>query len=284
MPSVSRFAFSFCVAAFAFGEGAALADTHACVEAAHEGQSRRDAGKLSSARNAFVLCSADECPAVVRENCQKWGAEIEMRVPSIVLAARDDGGRDLANVRVTIDGRELTRSLDGRSVPIDPGPHDIRFEAAGFNEATQSIIVREGEKVRNVLAVLSHASNAPRPKETPAEESKRSSVPLIVSGGVAVLGGAGFAIFGLLGKSERDKMADSCSASQTCSSSDVSSAQAKWIVADVSLGIGIVGAGIFTALLVAPMFKGEASAKASAMSFGAAPIKNGAAGSVLVSF
>lgn len=259
----------------------ALADTHACVEAAHEGQRLRDLGNLHSARNTFLQCAADECPAVVRESCQKWGAELEPRVPTVVFAAHDGESHDMVNVRVTMDGKEVTRALDGHSVAVDPGPHEFVFEAEGFPALHQSFVVREGEKMRTLTASF-RKSDA---KSSAESANQQSVVPLVVSGAVAAVGVAGFTIFGLMGKSDRDALANSCAPTQTCASSDVSAAQTKWIVADVSLAVGVIGAGVFTTLLVLPMFKSEPqAAKAGHVHVGAAPTKGGAAGSLSIAF
>jgi hypothetical protein len=46
----------------------------------------------------------------------------------------------VSDVRVTVDGRELTTRLDGRPIPIDPGKHAFHFERGGatFDETVLS--------------------------------------------------------------------------------------------------------------------------------------------------
>ncbi len=260
--------------------------THDCVEGANVGQRLRDTGKLSSARDSFVRCSAEACPVVVRESCQRWSAEVETRLPSITPGAKDDTGNDLADVCLSIDGVVVLRTLDGRSIAVDPGPHELLFEASGFTPLRQSLIVREGEKARPVITTLTHARGLPAAVSGDPRAPRRDLTPLLITGGIAVVGLAGFTIFGLWGKSEHDKLASTCAPSETCPSGEVSAARTKWIVADVSLAASVIGAGLFTAFVFAPLFKGVSSSRQSVSpaSVAFAPTRDGAFGTLRWSY
>jgi hypothetical protein len=54
---------------------------------------------------------------------------------------------------------------------------------------------------------------------------------------------------GVLGKSQRDDLRDSCAPS--CPEDDVGSVRTKLILADVSLGVGVVSLGVATYLFIA---------------------------------
>jgi hypothetical protein len=255
--------------------------THECVEAASSGQTMRDSGKLISARDAFVRCSVEACPAVVRESCERWSADVITRLPSITLGAKSEAGEDLADVAVSVDGSIVTHKLDGHAIAIDPGPHDLIFHADGFTDARQSLIVREGEKARPVVATLSRpAASEPSPKPL-FSSSKRDRTPLVVTGAITAVGAAGFAVFGIWGQSEKDHLSSTCAPSETCAPDDVSAARTKLIVADISLAVGVIGAGFFTAFLIAPLFeKDSRQAGAAFPSVGVAPTKSGAFGTL----
>ena len=119
------------VLASTLASASASADVQACLSASEKGQRARSAGKLREARELFLQCSSDGCPAMVRRDCAQWQSEVIVTLPSIVLGAKDRSGRDLFDVTVSVDGETVVRKLDGKSLPIDPGPHTFKFEMAG---------------------------------------------------------------------------------------------------------------------------------------------------------
>ncbi|HEX7665643.1 MAG TPA: hypothetical protein VF407_14050 [Polyangiaceae bacterium] len=262
--------------------------THDCVEAANDGQSLRDSGKWSAAHAAFVRCSADACPGVVTSSCRKWDAELAPRVPTVTFAASSTAGADIAVARFTIDGVAIANAAAGRALPLDPGAHDLVVSADGFEPSRSTIVVREGEKSRPIVVRLAPLENAVTTGPAPSEERSvpsRSNVPLVVSGAIALAGATGFAVFGLWGQSERSHLDATCAPSETCASSDVSAVRTKWIVADVSLAVGVVGAGFFTAFLIAPLLRTEDSKTAAFFSHvGVTPTSNGGAASFHATF
>jgi hypothetical protein len=181
----------------------ASADVQACLGASEKGQRARSAGKLREARGRFLVCSSDGCPAMVRRVCAQWQGEVIATLPSIVLGAKDRAGRDLFDVSVSIDGELLARKLDGKSIPVDPGPHTFTFEMAGVAPVVERALVKEGEKTR-VIAVTVPVGTPPNDGASPpppaatAPEAERPGVitvrehtvfPWIVVGlGVATMG------------------------------------------------------------------------------------------------
>lgn len=146
----------------------ARADVKACVAASEAGQHARAAGKLREAQAQFHACGDASCPAIVRRDCQQWRSEITQSMPSVVFAARDKAGKDLFDVAVSMDGETLVTKLDGNPVSVDPGKHVFRFEVAGATPlvATETVLVRENERKRNVTAVF-EASDAPKASVAP---------------------------------------------------------------------------------------------------------------------
>jgi hypothetical protein len=76
----------------------------ACVDASTLGQTNRNAAHLLEAREQFLVCSRDACPAVVRDSCARWLAEVEELTPSIVIRAADTTDSDITEGSATIDG------------------------------------------------------------------------------------------------------------------------------------------------------------------------------------
>lgn len=146
----------------------ALADVKSCVAAHEKGQQARAAGRLRDARDQFLICAADSCPGAVRTDCAKWADDLANRLPSLVLGAKDRSGRDLIDVRVTLDGSPLAEKLDGKSIVVDPGAHSLRFETSGMPSVTQKILVKEGDRARAIDVVFE--GGEPKPPVTKPNE------------------------------------------------------------------------------------------------------------------
>jgi hypothetical protein len=132
----------------------ASADVQACLSASERGQRARATGQLREAREQLAMCAVTSCPALVRRDCARWIAEIQESVPSIVLGAKDRSGRDVPDVSVIIDDQFSSKRLDGKAVLVDPGKHTFRFEAAGLPPVTETVLVKEGERARPVIATF----------------------------------------------------------------------------------------------------------------------------------
>src|SRR6266481_3987270 len=101
-----------------------------CVAAYEQAQLLRGQGQLRAAKDQLMVCTQSRCPKVVTHDCAQWMSEIDTDTSTIVISAKDEQGRELTNVRVKADGVKILDSLDGKAVPIDPGPHVFRFERA----------------------------------------------------------------------------------------------------------------------------------------------------------
>jgi hypothetical protein len=164
----------------------------ACVEANTKGQDLRREGMLSAAREQLRTCADPSCPRLVRNDCTKRLDQLDQVQPTVVLAVKDGTGRDLRNVKVSIDGKPLAERLTGVALPVDPGAHSFTFEVQGLAPVTRELVLREGEKGRTEVVVFGGANGAgeqaPTPPAPPPEAvSPASSTP--ASGGNA--GGAG---------------------------------------------------------------------------------------------
>jgi hypothetical protein len=191
----------------------------ACLSAADTGQSLRDDGQYAAARDQFLVCARDVCPKLVHEQCTEWLRSLDEATPTVVFGAKDDRGNDVGAARVLSDGKLVTSNLDGKPLLLDPGPHDIRFERDPGGAVTVHVVLRTGEKNREVTATFPTIEGQPStPAEegrapassTPGEESHASSsfwnarsvtsLSLLVGGAAAV--GVGV-FFGLQSQSEK---------------------------------------------------------------------------------
>jgi hypothetical protein len=125
-----------------------------CIAANEDAQDLEHSGKLREARSKLAVCVATACPGVLREDCGQRLADVEKRIPSIVLVAKDGEGNDLTGVRLSIDGVSVSDSLDGTAITLDPGEHRFTFESEGLPPLTKKLVLREGDKGRREVVVL----------------------------------------------------------------------------------------------------------------------------------
>jgi hypothetical protein len=234
---------------FVLGSGAALGqEADPCLGAPVEGQELQKAGRLLEARDRFVVCARDTCPAEIVQDCTRWTREVEEALPSVVVGARDGDGQDLQDVRVGIDGGEAA-AVSARAIPLNPGGHRFVFRRQGRPDVEKQIVLHEGEKNREVIATFGVPSAVRSTPIPPPVLERPVPISAWTTGAVAAASLATFAVFATLGLSTRS--ADNCA--RGCTLSQYDTVTTYFRVADVTLGIGIAGAALATVLyLVRP--------------------------------
>jgi len=203
---------------------AARADDAACIAASEEEAMLQKAAKLHDALKQAAMCAAPSCPADVKTECAQRIVKMNAAMPTLVLAAADENGNDLAAVHVSLDGVALVDTLDGRALAIDPGSHVLRFEAAGKPPVERTIILRESEKDRHLAVVLGTPVAAPvlpPPSGAPPRASTWSTQKTlaIAAGGLGLVGlGVGIGT-GVTALSDWSTAKSECSASSCPSAS-----------------------------------------------------------------
>jgi hypothetical protein len=260
-----------------FAAPAAADEKQACVAASEKAQQLRSAGKLGEAREQLGICGRAECPKLIQQDCTQWMSEVLAALPSVVPAAKDGKGRDLVDVRLTVDGKVATERLDGKPIVLDPGVHSFVFEAKGAAAVKEQVVVKPGEKNRIVTVAISvsdegTASGGPPSSGAgavaPADTGSRaqSSSPPVLA---YVLGGLGLVALGaalvldLGASSDARGLRETCA--PNCNQSDVDDVQSKYTIAGVTAGIG--GALLITGvvLLIVHLNHGAPSASARAL-------------------
>jgi hypothetical protein len=235
-----------------------LAEKQACVAAADHGQQHRDEGKHRLAREDFERCAQESCPRIVRKDCGQWLIDLEQQRSTVVIRARDEKGRGLTRVEVALDGEPLASQLDGQPIVVDPGEHVVRYEAPGSRAVEQRLTIKAGEKDR-LLEVRLTSAAPPPPPPSAADGASRDggpfdSIPLPtwILGGTALAAFAGATYFGVSGVNQRSDALGSGGCAPDCSSSEKSSIRTKFLLADISLGVGVVSAGLATYFFLRP--------------------------------
>jgi hypothetical protein len=291
------------VAAVALGmPGRAIAANprEGCFNAYERAQRLRQDHKLRASREQLRLCADTACPAFVKGDCSRWLGEVDAGLPAVLLTTpSDQKGRTENRVAVFVDGELVAEQIDGRAIPVDPGPHDVRYELDGRFIETH-VVVPEGQKEfplvvdfrqlepppaparASELASWPEEGNANRaqPPQSPAWYA-RLPLSTYALGGVAVAGLGAFAGFGVAGNS-----AESCAPS--CTRSQVAQVRTDFTIADVSLGVSIAAAAgaLYFALSATPPAGNDGAAKVSPAAWwlGVRPAVGGATVATGVSF
>jgi hypothetical protein len=254
-----------------------------CARAYEEAQEARAAGHLLSSLEQLKRCVAPACAEFMRADCGRWMDEVEPAIPSIVFAVRRSG-HDVTGVEVQVscDGTEVKHALDGKAITVDPGPHTFSFVTADDDAqpVTTDVTIREGERNRLIEIELPpiRPVRRTRPRvrvEIPAASPRvatapRSRGPFVAAAVGGVAGVAGFATFALLGRSQETSLSNRCA--PNCSSSDVASVRLKYELADVSLGLGLVAAGVGTYLFFARPSRTDTAAATPPSALALAPL------------
>lgn len=271
--------------------GTARADDTATCNAAYEDADallKTGGQKLLEAREKLRTCARPSCKAWMVKECTTSLAQVEARIPSVVLVARGVDGREVIDVTVTAnDGTEIARRLDGRAVETGPGERTFHFVAADGRGATVKAIVKEGEKAQRVAArleaskpapvVVAPPVPAPAPPPaaapptvvaTPPSPTARTEAPPpsadTPSGGGSPLRTTGYVLAGVgaVGlfagtffgvKAILDKNDANCDPSGACEPSGLGSARSSATVSTISFiaGAALLAGGI-TLVIVAP--------------------------------
>jgi hypothetical protein len=262
----------------------------ACIQASDEGQTARDSGNLLRARELFAKCADPKCPAMIRRDCTSWVEKVEPHIPSIVVGARDAQGHDVLDATVTVDGQPVDKAQAG-PLELNPGPHLVRWEGVG-EPVEMRIALRPQEKNRAVIATLTRPGGSPgattgSTNDQPAQFGADKGQEPASSGGLPaasyVFGGVGvaalgvFTYFGLRAKHDSNALHDGCAPG--CSHADVQALKTKMLLADVALGVGIVGIAAATFFAI----RGESAPK-SAWQLDVAPEVGGASARIDVRF
>jgi hypothetical protein len=300
---------------FAAPAAAQEEDVQQCAAAYEQAQVFRNAGQLAKAQDQLRVCVRDVCPDFVKVDCGQWLSDVKREMPSVVFVADDGSGRELSDVRVSVDGIVIQESLDGKALELDPGQHEVQFVHQD-RTLKQKLIVRQGEKNRVVQVeftsavdtdhdgVLDAADACPAEAGTAGNRgcaalaavepvAKTKSIdPRIIGAisawGVGALGFVGFAAWGSKGAQIGKQGAKECNSAGGCTPDELARVRARelnYIVpANISVTVGGVGAATGVVLLILSQVDPRPAAATSAvtgsklshLSFSATPTSHGA--------
>jgi hypothetical protein len=240
----------------------------ACLHSYEAAQRYRLQNKLRESKKSLSVCQDAACPSALRSDCTTWAREVEAATPTLAVVARS-GSNEIREVSVSMDGEEIAGELDKNPIPVDPGEHTFRFEAPGRPPVERKLILKPGEKNRSVELDF----------PAPAETGRREPPNFVPVYGLAAIGALALGSFTFFAIRSHSRKGDLESCKGHCPVDDVHAVRRDQIVADVSLGIGVVAVGV-AAYLYFDKTKNRSSEAppASAFRFGLRPSRNGALG------
>jgi hypothetical protein len=244
-------------------------DMKECVAAYEGAQTSQKQGKYVAALDQAKFCAQSGCGILVNE-CLKLYEDLTRDVPTFVFSAQDGDGKELVDVNVTVDGQLVFSRLEGTALPLDPGAHVIKFEAAGLPSAEVNHVARVGDRHRLITAILGEKTKPaePAPGALPPSgpvyrEQKGVPVASWVLGGVGVVSLGAFTYLRVSGISDYNKLNSECS--PYCDPSEVDDIKMKFTASYVALGIA--GGAFAGAAIIYFAGRGEKQEDAVAASF-----------------
>jgi tetratricopeptide (TPR) repeat protein len=234
----------------------------------HIGRCHEQLGRLNEALGEYRLAEHEaqqqnlsELPAMTQAR-----AALEGRVPKLVI--RRGEGAELA--RIELDGVEIGEAQLGKALGVDPGPHNVVARLPDKREFQRSAIVKESETVEVILDVPADLAAAPESsgKELPTSAQdtgkKKNNVLPWVFGSVGVAGLAASGAFYLLRSGAKSDLEEGCNGNVCPESLEdkKKNGELYGTLSLVSLGVGVVGIGVATYLLVSAPSSGSTTASA----------------------
>ncbi len=230
----------------------------------HMGRCKEHLGRLNEALGEYRIAEFEATEQGAKELGEISAAreQLEARVPKLVISR----GAGVETASVILDGVEIGEARVGKEVSVDPGPHVVGAKFRDGRQFQMDVSVAEGETKSIELVPPANLSAGPvaadddepdepaAPPKTDASariDEKSSAVPWIVGGiGVASLAASG--VFFVLRNGAESDLDDTCRGGVCPKSLEgtQSDGETYAMLTGVTLGVGVVGLGVATVLLL----------------------------------
>lgn len=207
---------------------------------------------LLHARELLRRCASSDCRPWMIADCAKSLVDVERRIPTVVLAAHESG-RLLVDARVREGDSLLVQQLDGRSIEVEPGVHELTLELPSGEAIQARFVVEEGARLQRLDFEVPAKSAAPvRLQPLPPSRHVVTSLrptwlrPTGMVATIAGLGGLGLGTaFGIAALNSRDSA--NCDARGLCDPEPLRRAESEATVSTVGFAVGgaVLGLGLF---------------------------------------
>jgi serine/threonine-protein kinase len=175
-------------------------------------------------------------------------ANLEPQVPMLTVRVENEKPQQ----QVLLDGAPVRAAAWGTPIAVDPGPHQLEANAAGYAAWKGPLEMKAGERKVVVIPELA-VDRTPGPAAAPASDTAKPPAAaegghsnaagwVILGTGVVGLGIGTY--FGVSALSKQNEVEKECPTSLTCSSKGVElsndAQKAAW-ASNIGIGIGVVG-------------------------------------------
>ncbi|MBI3202939.1 MAG: hypothetical protein HYZ29_15480 [Myxococcales bacterium] len=176
-------------------------------------------------------------------------------VPQLTIVVPEGTPPDAS---VSRNGKALGRAALGVALPVDPGEHEVVLTLTDGRTSRKALTLAKGAKERVVLDLpAASAPEAPAPASVPPREAPVTTRPGSspwpwVIGGVGVAGIAVGSVTGLMVLGKKKTIQDHCDGPVCDVTGKEAADSAKTLgwVSTAGFGVGVVGVGVATALLI----------------------------------
>ncbi len=228
----------------------------------HIARCKENLGRLNEALGEYRLAEyeAQQAGAKELEEISKAREGLEARIPKLIITR----GEGTASARIELDGVELGEAKVGQEVSVDPGPHRILVKVPQ-GQFEENVNLTEGETKNVELVIPEHLEKKPPPSsggeslpgEPPpdtvtVDAAGPGALPWII-GGVGIVGLAAGGYFALQRNKADSDLDKVCRADGVCPRSSQSlqdDGERYAMLTNVGLGVGIVGIGVATVMLL----------------------------------
>jgi hypothetical protein len=223
-----------------------LAECHARMSAT--------AAEWSDLRSAVSFARSAENRVALSE-AQKRLASLEpsLRYIRIVVPS----AKRVPGLQVTLDSVPLNEGAWNTDLPVDPGPHEIIAEAAGYRRAMAKVSADGGARRKTVTIELDRVPDNDARVGVSSGSSRAGSSGIataaVISGTVGFSGLLGALAFALLARQKWHEYQSDCpnDRCRTQAGIDAAHSSARYaLFADVSLGVGVAASALATYLVL----------------------------------
>jgi len=200
---------------------------------------------------------------VAKERAQRVLDEALPKIAMLIIHV--ETGRPDVEPEVKVDGEKVPSAILGAKRPTDPGDRVVEASGPYCDTATERVQLAEGGEASVELKITCH--DPPKPPAVGGEQPSggRTTPPATITtkgsddtiayvalgvGGAGVLAGT---VFGLMAMGEKSSLKDVCDSDRKCPSSaqsNLDNLDRYSMFSNIGFGVGIVGVGVGTTLLL----------------------------------